>query len=232
MTEISASVLPTDDTGDGVSGTIWNRAYEVAYKAAIDALIHSATNPTVTPEDIIDEVVVARGSLGNLNARISGSLKANGDLIDALLSGIPTLSRFTTTVNSVGATPTDAAVITTLNLRYAGAFLEFDMVGRFAATAFNKIIQIVIDGNTHTVIPSGAYNDVEWHIKGFYMLDSSGTRLGTIIPYVSGTPLDILQISTSPGVPASDFAFKLVLTGVNNNDVAFYLGCIKEYRAV
>jgi len=81
MTEISTSILPTDDTGDGVSGTIFNRAYFVALKAAIDALIHSSTNPTITPEDIIDEVKTARGSLSSLNSRLGVSLNADGSLV-------------------------------------------------------------------------------------------------------------------------------------------------------
>lgn len=227
MTEISASVLPTDDTGDGVSGTIWNRAYEVAYKAAIDALIHSATNPTITPVNVIDEVKTARGSLGNLNARISGTIKANGDLIDALLGSIPTISRLYTQVTSVGATPTDAAEVTTLNLRYDGAFLEFDYIGHFAATAFNKSIQITIDGTTITAIPSGAYNDKEWHIRGFYMM-SGAYRYGVVIPNVNGSALDIVSFSALSG--AADFASKLILTGVNSGDVAYYAGSIKQYK--
>lgn len=71
---------PTDDTGDGLSGTIGDVAFWNTMRDAINSLVHSATNPTVTPANIIDEVVLARGSLGSLNTRLSVSLNNDGTL--------------------------------------------------------------------------------------------------------------------------------------------------------
>lgn len=85
MTELSASLLLTDDTGDLASGTPVDRALSVSWRDAINALIHSSTNPTITPEDIIDEVVAARGGEASLSARLAAiiaTLTASGDAVD------------------------------------------------------------------------------------------------------------------------------------------------------
>lgn len=67
MTLLSgAAWAVTDDDGTGQSGTIANAAWVDAIEASINALIHSAANPTVTPEDIIDEVVAARNGAASL----------------------------------------------------------------------------------------------------------------------------------------------------------------------
>ena len=68
----------TDDSGDGQSGTAGNKAWFDALDVLINALVHSTTNTGVTPEDIIDEVVTARGSLGSLGARHDVAHNADG----------------------------------------------------------------------------------------------------------------------------------------------------------
>src|SRR5687768_17178949 len=86
MTLLSGAVWTiNDDTGDGQSGTIGDAAWVAAFKASIETLIHSTTNPTVTPEDIIDEVVTARNGQASLNAYLatfitSGYLTGANDL--------------------------------------------------------------------------------------------------------------------------------------------------------
>lgn len=82
MTLLTGWPTITDDTGNGTSGTIINNTnvWDVI-KAAIEAVVHSATNPTLTPANIIDEVVTARGNEANLNARISGVIDADGNLV-------------------------------------------------------------------------------------------------------------------------------------------------------
>ena len=69
MTQVS---LPsnTDDTGGGTDGTAFDAAYWTSVGTAIDTLCHSSGNPTVTPADIIDEVVLARGGLASLDTRL------------------------------------------------------------------------------------------------------------------------------------------------------------------
>lgn len=84
MTLISAPewTLANDD-GTGQSGTPWDAVWAAAAKASIDAVVHSITNPTVSPANLIDEVVTARGNLANLNARLSGVVDVNGNPIAA-----------------------------------------------------------------------------------------------------------------------------------------------------
>lgn len=84
MTQISSSVLPTDDPGDNTTGTKINRSWVTALKAAIDTLIHSASNAAVTPANVIDEVVTARGSKSSLNARLNVTLNADGTPISSV----------------------------------------------------------------------------------------------------------------------------------------------------
>lgn len=84
MTLLTGWPSITEDSGNGTSGTILSKTtvFDVI-KSAIETLIHSTTNPTVTPEDIIDEVVTARGNLASLNARMSGVVDADGNPIAA-----------------------------------------------------------------------------------------------------------------------------------------------------
>ena len=74
MTLLSgAAWAVTDDAGTGQSGTIFDAAWVDAIEASINALIHSATNPTITPEDIIDEVVLARNGSATLLAAVQAA---------------------------------------------------------------------------------------------------------------------------------------------------------------
>lgn len=68
----------TDDTGDKVSGTIFNKSLTDAIKAYIDGYVISATNPTIEPNEITDEVVTARGSKSSLDARLDVALNEDG----------------------------------------------------------------------------------------------------------------------------------------------------------
>ncbi len=79
MTEVAHPTL-VDDSGTGQDGTSVDKAYFDAYDVAINALIHDSGNATVTPADIIDEVVTARGSLASLDARLDVSLENDGTL--------------------------------------------------------------------------------------------------------------------------------------------------------
>src|SRR5574341_23693 len=55
-------------------------AWPDAARDAVEALIHSLTNPTISPASIIDEVKAARGSLGTLDGRLDVSLNEDGTL--------------------------------------------------------------------------------------------------------------------------------------------------------
>jgi hypothetical protein len=71
-----------DDDGSLTTGTpvnltnVWN-----PIKAAINNQVKSTDNPLSTPADAIDELVLARGSMGTLALRLAVSLNADGTLI-------------------------------------------------------------------------------------------------------------------------------------------------------
>ena len=71
MTKIAdTDAGPTNDSGTGRDGTRVDESWYNAFVAVIDGLIHSTTNTAVTPADVIDEVVDARGSIGTLDGRL------------------------------------------------------------------------------------------------------------------------------------------------------------------
>lgn len=103
MTELSDSLLPTDDDGSGTTGTKQNRSYWETWKDAINALIHSPINPSSTPADAInlglalytdheaikDELTDARDVYASLDlrldtndTRVAGSIESTGYLKD------------------------------------------------------------------------------------------------------------------------------------------------------
>src|SRR5574341_66110 len=80
MVQLTAWPAVTDDDGSGQYGTIGDKAWSDAARDAVEALIHSLTNPTISPADIINEVKAARGSLGTLDGRLDVSLNEDGTL--------------------------------------------------------------------------------------------------------------------------------------------------------
>lgn len=86
MTLLNTWPAFSDDSGSKEDGTVIGEAAlgvgsgGATMKAAIEALIHSATNPTISPADIIDEVVAARGSKASLDARLDEVLNEDGTL--------------------------------------------------------------------------------------------------------------------------------------------------------
>lgn len=67
-----------DDDGSGKKGTRGTKSLMDSIRAAIEAMIHSAANPTLAPKDIIDQVKAAAGTLADLDARISGVINPDG----------------------------------------------------------------------------------------------------------------------------------------------------------
>lgn len=82
-----------NDSGTGVDGTAIDAAFLQQIRDAIDGLIHSTTNPTVTPKAVIDEVVTARGTTASLNARLA-------NIVDA--AGVPTINASVGAINLAG----------------------------------------------------------------------------------------------------------------------------------
>jgi hypothetical protein len=69
-----------DDDGSLTLGTVFAKAVTDAIRASIEADMFSAVNPTVTAENVIDEVVAARGSKASLDARLDVALNEDGTL--------------------------------------------------------------------------------------------------------------------------------------------------------
>lgn len=90
MTQLSSALLPTDDTGDLTSGTSVDRAFFTTWRDAINTLVHSSTNPTLTPSAAIDELVTARGSMPSLDARLDVFLNEDGT--PKGVTGVPEVS--------------------------------------------------------------------------------------------------------------------------------------------
>lgn len=69
-----------DDDGSLTLGTVINKAVFDSIKASIEDDLYSAVNPAVTAEDVIDEVVTARGSKASLDERLDIALNEDGTL--------------------------------------------------------------------------------------------------------------------------------------------------------
>lgn len=80
MTQITMPTV-TDDDGSKTSGTVFNASFFSSIESGINALVHSSSNPAVTPADIIDEVVAARGNKSDLDTRISSVIDDDGALL-------------------------------------------------------------------------------------------------------------------------------------------------------
>lgn len=97
MSDITTSTSPrpavTNDDGTGRTGTRWNEAFNDAWTDSVNEQVASATNPTLTPADIIDEVVEARAAYPDLDARLD-------DL--ALASSVSTLVSATQLMGGLG----------------------------------------------------------------------------------------------------------------------------------
>lgn len=68
----------TDDIGDKISGTIFNKAFTDAVKTYVDGWVVAPGNPAVLPGTITDEVIAARGTKVSLDARLDVALNEDG----------------------------------------------------------------------------------------------------------------------------------------------------------
>jgi len=94
-----------DDDGSLTLGTEIDKAVFDAIKASIEADLYSTANPSVTAENIIDEVITARGSISTLDGRLDvslnndGTLKSQASLVTA--ADAQTLPQTNTVVNDI-----------------------------------------------------------------------------------------------------------------------------------
>jgi hypothetical protein len=80
LLEGTAAWIVANDDGTGQFGDVWDAEWVRAAAASIDAVLESATNPGITPAELIDEVVEARGSLPSLDDRLDVALNDDGTL--------------------------------------------------------------------------------------------------------------------------------------------------------
>ncbi len=99
----------TDDDGSGQSGTSIDDAWNDALRASIEDDVFSAANPAISPEDIIDEVVDARGTTTSLSDRLDNALELNGDLI--IPSTVPIKTQIQSGLGAVNLAQNDQFLI-------------------------------------------------------------------------------------------------------------------------
>lgn len=75
--------VPTDDSGDGNDGTGLTEEFWDALRQCLDDQVTDPGNPTVSPADIISEVVTARGGETNLNNRLNSIQDLVSDAVPA-----------------------------------------------------------------------------------------------------------------------------------------------------
>jgi len=221
--EIDDSVLPTDDSGDNVSGTKTNRSFFATFKAAINAIIHSTTNPTVYVKNIIDEVVAARDGYATLLAKLNAIAQAKiySDYIEKQNTGTGVDTLCSVTLTGV-----------TLNV---GDNLHIRGWGKCAANANIKQIQLIIDGVTLFSVPNGgSLNDAYWSVDATVQKKSSlgWTGRGTLLYNVLNTAGGVLGLGTNSGTTAlSGLTVYFTGEGVATADIVQYGMVVKVERA-
>lgn len=96
-----------DDSGTGRDGTVVNASFLDTIKTAINNQVLSSTNPTLTPEDIIDEVVTARGSIATLDGRLDVSINEDGTLKSSALTSYATVTQLLGGIGGVNLVQND-----------------------------------------------------------------------------------------------------------------------------
>lgn len=184
-----------DDLGDGRSGTRIDDAWQDDVITAINNQVLSATNPTLTPADTIDEVVTARGSTGALDTRISlehnadGTHKSTGTLegyatVTQLLGGIGAKNLIINDDDQVWVAG-DAAAPTGSTLSGAGAAVAragtglgdtTRKIGDFCAKLTRGGADAAL---TETLLSGGSFTRAEF-IQGLYAAGGAWVKCSTV----------------------------------------------------
>ncbi len=171
MTTMANAGWPSysNDDGTGQTGTTLDSDFLDDIRDAIDAVCHSTTNTAVDPNDIIDEVVTARGSLGALDTRLDVSLNNDGTL--KTQSGYATLAQVKQAYGLVNIIQNDTFLMWSKGLAVAPTF--WTLTGAAASVARNttgattkigaascKVTRAGTDCYIeYPVLDSGAYDD-------------------------------------------------------------------------
>ncbi len=101
--------IVVDDTGGGQDGTVLDAALFAAIEASVEAQVVSVLNPTVVPSATTDEVVKARGSAFDLDARLDVSLNNDGTL--KTQASLITVAQAATVVGTGNLVPNDLLLL-------------------------------------------------------------------------------------------------------------------------
>lgn len=223
--EIDDSVLPTDDSGDNVSGTKTNRSFFAKFKAAINAIIHSTTNPTVYVKNVIDEVVAARDGYTTLLAKIR-----------SIANTFKIYSQYATVGNVGGGTDTLQSITITESLNVGDA-IHVRGWGKCANTANNKVIQLIVEGVVALQVPNaGSLQDMYWGVDAIVLKTgaTSWTSRATLLGNVLNTAGIVLGYETAAGATALNactISFTGSSAGSATDDVVQHGMTVKVERA-
>ena len=148
----------SDDGGDGDDGTVFDKAFWDSVKSGIDAVVHTASNPTVTPANIVDEVVTARGSLASLDTRLD--VEHNNDGTHNLPSTVVTTTVLQSAIGGQNLVMNDTFLIWGAGLAAAPSYYVWDTNGTIARETTN----VYIGGSSLKVTRAGTnveiYQDI------------------------------------------------------------------------
>lgn len=225
----------TDDSGNGISGTLVDRAFWLAVENAISLIVHGAVNTTESADLIIDEVVEARGSTFSLNDRINGVIAADGSLatfiappfFDVGSGASQVAARPAAAISGATGSVGGAAGISTpffaftapanaLDQTGPGRHLWIRAWGTFAANANAKTI--TFNFGVLSVAVTGNFNNVRWEFDLCVSLTGSAAAVLHGMAHITGVSGNVL-LATGAINPAIDNVGDVSGTGVANGDV-------------
>jgi hypothetical protein len=184
----------TNDSGTGRDGTPADSTWYEAFLDAIDDEVLAATNPTIKPKTITDEVVAARGTVATLDTRLDVSLNEDGTLKATAVAGLATVTQL---LGGIGGTnlimnddfllwPTSDSAVTDgdvlagtgVAIARSGTALgdTTRKIGDFAA----KVTRGTTDATlTRTVLTGTAFTRSNW-IIGLYAAGGAWVKCSTV----------------------------------------------------
>lgn len=218
MAELDNWPTTDDDSGSKTDGTVVNKDLFDAIKASVEDQVDSATNPTIKPKDITDEVVAARGTADTLTDRLDVALDADGSLKHEVVQ------RLTTSVASTGVVngaETDLASysLPAESLTATGQLIRITATGSFAANANTKTIRLKVDGVTILTAFNAAHNAGVWRIHYEIYRTGSTTGLMTMDAAYGTGPICPTSQNSLTATWTSTTALKITGQGTASNDI-------------
>lgn len=226
MTLVSRPTM-VDDTGTFDNGSVVDAAFAASPFDQIDDQCHSATNTTVKPKAITDEVVTARGSKVNLGARLDVSIASDGTLVGNVVKRLTT---DTTAGASVGAGETTLVQysVPAATLDVNGKALEFTVYGATVNNANAKTLRVYFGATLIGTFTLAVNSANLWVVRGELVRTGAATQIGrSSIQHTDAAPL----VPVSSGAPTETLsgAVLLKVTGqaTTNGDITEALLIVK-----